>query len=750
MGLYSGFKYSTEKYGRPPKFAYSVEPFTSQALWYDKVSLSWSIPTGDYKAIRLLRNQNNYPETEEDGVNIWEWQQGLDEEIKAAFIDGEDNLLDVNTGNDYAFVKGRMVYYRMWIWTDTNVWVAAGDTEALIPNQHSNSEISSENTHVKLMGLIPRVFTTDNQSPYGEIDYNSELSVFLQGFSFTLDEFLTYADLIQPNFVQGISTPALSYLRSLQLGLPSDSTQITGRQERLIREAVRIYQRKGTKTALSALVESLTGFAPVLTDSPNVLLSSEDSSFTGGIGSWVPTGGVTIAVENTIRTPDVEPNSIDQNNCAKVIVPSTGGTLHNGSLDPVTTATPVKPGAEYTLSFYVEKLSGTTPTITPKITWYNYLGQPLSTVTGSAQTASTTWAKKTLTAFAPGYTGDISTFAVSSNVATVTTLTKNPFQIGDSVTIFNGISDLNGTYTITARTDYSFSFAYTSADFTSIPVEASVRLASWTFDSQAVYASIELVFSAAAGTLYLDLVQLADSSTTSFYEARGINVFLEPKKTNYLINPSFADVGTAWDITSASHTHAPSDLIGVYSGDTMLEVVTATGGLTEVSTTTTDSLELGKFYTFSIYAKTGAGTESFDLFISALDAATSDLVVTRTVPIQVTTTWTRFSVNLYVPSSSPEVVMQVGITNPSTTGQTVYLEAAQLEKTFTATDYFDGSLPSDSGALWAGTANESISYYYPQKKAKLQRVLAEIEDFLPLGTPYSIYSYSGLEGSGIA
>lgn len=749
MGLYSGFKYNAEKYGRPPKFAYSVEPFTSQALWYDKVSLSWAIPTGEYKAIRLLRNQNNVPETEEDGVTIWEWQQGVEGEILSTFIDGEDNLLDANTGNDYSFVPGRVIYYRMWIWTNTNTWVSAGDTQALIPKEHKNSAISGENTHAKLMGLIPRVFTTPNQSPYGEIDYNSELSVFLQGFSFTLDEFLTYADLIQPNFIQGFSTPALSYLQSLQLGLTTDSSLTTGRQERLIREAIRIYQRKGTKTALSALVESLTGFAPVLTDSPNVLLSAEDSSFTGGVGSWVPTGGVTIAVENTLRTPDTEANSIDQNNCAKVTTPSTGGTLVNGSLEPITSGTPVNPGTEYTFSFYVKKLTGSSPTVTPKITWYNYLGEILSSTTGSAESITTSWVKKSVTAFAPGYTGIISSLAVASNVATVTTTTNHPFQVGDSVTIFDGISTLNGTYTITAATTSSFSFAYTSSDFTDIPVEATVRLASWTFKSQAVYASIELDFSAVAGTFYLDLIQLADSSTTAFYEARGISVFLEPKKTNYINDPSFDVTGTSWNITSASHTHATSDLIGVYTGDTMLEVVTNTGSTTSVITETSASVEVGKFYTFSVYAKTDSGTEDFDIFISALDATTNAVVVTRSTPIEVTSTWKRFSVNLYVPTSSPAVILEVGITG-TTTGNTVYLEAAQLEKTFTATDYFDGSLPSDSGALWAGTDHQSISYYYPQKKTKLQRVLAEIEDYLPLGTPYSIYSYSGLEGSGIA
>jgi hypothetical protein len=151
-----------------------------------------------------------------------------------------------------------------------------------------------------------------------------------------------------------------------------------------------------------------------------------------------------------------------------------------------------------------------------------------------------------------------------------------------------------------------------------------------------------------------------------------------------------------------------------------------------------------------VYLKTATGTENFEMYLSALDAATSTVVVTRSTEIEVTATWKRFSVNLYVPGDSPEVVLKVGVVNPSTTGKTVYFDAAQLENTFNPTDYFDGSLPSDSGALWAGVEYESISYYYPQKRNKLQRVLAEIEDFLPVGTPYSIYSYSGLEGSGIA
>lgn len=750
MGLYSGFQYNVEKYGRPPKFAYSVEPFTSQALWYDKVSLSWSVPTGDYQAIRLLRNQNNRPETEEDGVIIWEWQEGIGGEKRGRFIDGEDNLLDSNTGNNFAFVSGRVVYYRMWIWTDTNVWVAAGDTFTLIPKQHKNSEISDSDTHAKLMNLIPRVFTTANQSPYDEIDFNSELSVFLQGFSFTLDELLTYADLIQPNFIQGISTPALSYLQSLQLGLTTDSATTTGRQERLVREAIRIYQQKGTKNSINALIESLTGFAPTITDSPNVLLSAEDSSFTGGIGSWVPTGGLTVAVENKIRTPDTEDNSVDQNNCGIITVPSTGGTLSNGAINPVLNGVPVNPGTEYTLSFYVNRKTGSSPTVTPKVTWYNYRGQVLSSTTGSAETISTTWAKKTLTAFAPGYAGTFSTLAVASNVATVTTTTKNPFQVGNSITILDSISTLNGTYTVTARTDFSVSFAYTAGNFTAIPVEGSIRLASWAFDTQAAFASIELSFSAVAQTLYLDLIQLANSTTTSFYEARGVSIFLEPKKTNLLNNPTFNATGTAWGVTSTSSSYVTSDLVGLYAGSSMLRVVCPTGAPTEVTAETTAPITVGKFYSFSIYAKTATGTENFNLYLSALNSATNAVVVTRSTPIQVTNTWKRFSVNLYVPGDSPAVKLKVGVVNPSTTGKTVNFDAAQLENTFNPTDYFDGSLPSDSGALWAGTADQSISYYYPQKRNKLQRVLAEIENFLPVGTPYSIYSYSGLEGSGIA
>lgn len=750
MGIYSGFKYSAEKYGRPPKFAYSVEPFTAEVIWYDQVRLSWSSPTGNYQAIRLLRNQSNLPETEEDGLIIWQWDSTTGGVKKVQFVDGVDNLLDSNGNNDSAFVSGKSVYYRMWIWTNTNQWIPAGETYTLIPKQHKTSPISQEDTHSKLMGLIPRVFTSSNYSPFGEIDYSSELSTFLKGFSLTLDEMLTYADLIQPNLLDSYGTPTTNYLNSVQLGLTPEIGLTTAHQARLVREAVYIYQRKGTKDALSDLIESLTGFAPVLTDSPNKLLSSEDSSFVGGVGSWLPVNGVTIAVENTIATPSGEAKSIDVNNCAKVTVSSTGGKLINGVIEPVLNGTPVIPGTEYTFSFYTKRNGSSSPTITPKITWYNYLGKELSSTTGSAETLTTSWAKKTTTGFAPGYVGTLITADVTSNVATVTLDRKHPFVIGDSVTIADSLSVFNGTKTITAVTTNTISFAATTTDAVDLPIEGTVRSSTWTYASQAHFASLELTFSAAAGTLYLDLIQLADSSTTVYNEARAISVFLEPQKTNYIKNPSFSSTGTDWTITSASHTHVPSTLTGLYTGSTMLEVVCSTGSPTEIYTDTDVDIEVGKFYSYSMYAKTSTGTETFDFFIDARDASTGDTVVSRLLPITVTSAWTRFHVNLYIPAGSPAVDIRVGITNQSTTGKTVFLEAAQLEKTFSPTDYFDGSLPTDYGTVWAGTENASISYAYPQKMIKMQRVLAEIEKFLPLGTPYTIYSYAGLEGSGIS
>lgn len=64
----------------------------------------------------------------------------------------------------------------------------------------------------------------------------------------------------------------------------------------------------------------------------------------------------------------------------------------------------------------------------------------------------------------------VSNKALTSNVATLTTSTNHGFEVGESVTVAGVDSTFNGTYTITAKTDTTFSYAKNASNVTSAAV----------------------------------------------------------------------------------------------------------------------------------------------------------------------------------------------------------------------------------------------------------------------------------------
>ncbi|NCA30675.1 MAG: hypothetical protein EBS93_08160 [Chitinophagia bacterium] len=76
---------------------------------------------------------------------------------------------------------------------------------------------------------------------------------------------------------------------------------------------------------------------------------------------------------------------------------------------------------------------------------------------------------------------------------------------------------------------------------------------------------------------------------------------------------------------------------------------------------------------------------------------------------------------------------------------TFYLDCIQFEKSPTATDYFDGSLPTDFGAVWEGTENNSYSHLYPNKPQKVQRLGKTLVDWIPANTFWRLRTYDGVE-----
>lgn len=600
MGIYAILKYGdeTEKYGEAPRISFSVAPFAASATGYDTVQLTWAPPDGDITKIRLLRSQDGWSETEEDGVILWEWDS-------ASGAPRIETFTDSPTASPLPLVSGRYAYYRVWILRDsTDTWLVAGDTLAIVPKAHDS--VSSDgatllSTHDKFMDLLPRVYTSENQSPLDVLDKTSELYRFLQGFSFTLDEIMTLADNILPEESGRYLSPELVILKTRHLGLEPEAYIATKNQKRLVREAVYMLSNKGTPNAIQTYAEALTGLAPVVSSSPNILLSVQDSSFYKGLGFWQVVGNGVLSLEQSVIPPSttLEPNAIDTAYCAKLVTSAANVRVQNGTQNSRTTGSPVVAGTNYTFSFYTQ--GGTSNTVIPKIYWYDYLGNLVKTTTGtSSAVASGTWAKASLSGVAPGQLLTVASYARTSDVVTLTVDKTAGYNIGDAIQVYGVATAVDGDYVITGVTTSTITYAKTGTDIATTSVTTgNVLLQS----NPAAFAGLELTIGS-AGTVWVDMVQLANSSITSYYEARAVDVFLNPKKTNEIKNPSFEGINsTNWTITpsgSSSGSSVVND--SAVAGTKALEIPLADGAVTTLATTS-GTIDDGRFFTYSIYVK---------------------------------------------------------------------------------------------------------------------------------------------------
>jgi len=531
-------------------------------------------------------------------------------------------------------------------------------------------------------------------------------------------------------------------LQGYQVGVPPEYQTVSKNQKKLIREAIYIYQRKGTDLALSTFAESTTGYAPTVRVSPNILLSMEDSSFYKGVGNWRTFGGVTFTSIDTIDTSTAETATCDTEYVGSAVVSAAGASIGNGVTQSIASKIPITKVSELTLSYYARTASSTN-SITPKITWYNYLGEAISSATTSSQSINTSWAKKTLTAWAPGFVGTITEASILSNVVTVTLDTPHPFAVGNSVIVAGVDSAVNGTRTITGVTSNTFTFSLTAANQTFSNLSGDVRKSDWTYTTQTKYASIELIFNS-TGTVYLDYVQLAPVEYTSYYDARCIAVELAPSKINYLKNPSFLSTGTAWTTDATATSYPATTVVGVYGGLSMLALTTKATGTTTLSTTTDAGLPLDKFYTFSIFGKSATANQVIDLKITATEVSTSAVVATQTTTATLTNIWTRPSVTIFVPASATNIEIKAEVLAAGA-GKVLNFDCAQVESNLEATDYIDGSMPTDYSTGWSGTAHASTSHQYVNKEVRLARLTSEIEKYLPATVSYRVVTDDGVE-----
>ena len=642
MSKYGYSIYGGSKYGLTPKLAYSVEPMGINVIQFSQVFVTWQLPTGDFTRFRVVRNQNGWPETSEDGVIIYE-QNSLDgltlegSIAASSYTDGEDNP------NQTSLNEGRNVYYRVFLYTSDEIWVKAGEISDVVP----------KNTRAinKMMDLLPRVLTSSILSPLGVIDEASDLYKFLDGLAFSYEQMLTEIALARPAHNLESSTYNTIPGEVLNVGLTPEPNLPMLRQRALIREAIPLYANKGTTLGIASYAESLTGFAPTVTVSPNLMLTIQDSTFYETTGRWVASNATISSTDEMV--PNNADKSIDLVYTLKVIAATTSASISLGLNSPITQGIPVNPSTEYVYRANIKCPASGGATL--KIEYYDRDGTVISNVT-QAISATNSW---------------------------------------------QTISKTN------------------------------------TSPSNASYVVLYVLFSTAT-TYFVDMVYVGATPFVEYDEARAATISLAPTSENYVENPSFEIDDSNWTLTGLTFTQdADVPLVG-YPGSSSGKFVAA--GAWTLECDSIFPVETGIYFNVSHYMKSPDMT-TMDVTIELYDVD-DELVDSELSSHEVTDTWERTYTSILIPTDSTAVYAKA---RHEGTAGTFYIDMVMAQDTFAPTDYFDGSMPELIGAIWEGTAHESISLYYPNKSTKILRLAQTLKDWVPMNAWWRITTPAGLE-----
>jgi len=742
MANYGNAVYGISKYGLSPLLAYSVEPMSVLVTDFHESYVYWQTPTGTYSRVRIVRNQSSYPETAEDGIIVYE--EATSTFTKTVFNDG-GGVEDYATTP--ALVPGKPVYYRVFLFTSSLSWVVAGSVAAIVPTDHQSSE--------KLLNFLPRVFTSAAQSPLSPVDPTSALASFIDAFGFDLEEVITYLDLLIPDHTRVSTVASMIPLEVANYGLLHESGLPVKNQKHLIREAVYMYNNKGTLNGLGTYIESLTGYAPTLTISKNLMLTPQDSTFYKSTGSWSATNAT--LTSTTEQVPPTNSNNIDLTYTCKIVA-SGAGSMTLGVTDPIRTGIPVSPATYYTFSAQV-KSPTSAGTITPAITFYDGKGTQInSTVSGTATSATNTWAQTSVSSRTTKnvYSAILSATGASGTI-TFTTSGDHNLIAGETITTsgFTGSDtgfNLTGVTIVSAPTTTTFTVtsAVTGTTTTTGYVTNS--------NTDAVYASLKLSWSA-AGTYYVDMACVQTGQTVVYDEARALDIFLNPDKTNYIKNPTFeTNVTNSWTKVGAglTVTQDVSYPTESYSGTHSAKLVNTTGAWSYTSNTF--PVTEGQYYSLSFYKK---ATANFTVSLVGRDSSGTVVTTGAATPYTVTSsaTWVQDQYVDTVRSASGSLgaalvgigtgVATLEVVFSGTGANTIYLDSIQAEQSPTVTDYFDGSLSSISGnpfgAVWQGTVGNSYSSVYNSKPLKVPRLGYTLKDWVPQNLFWRIRTYEALE-----
>lgn len=395
MARYADFRYGTRQYGATPR-AVSRSFLLAQALDYGQVRLTLEVEQRIGFGFALTRTRTGAAEDPSNGVVV---SSGVISVPLFSVVDGVDTLTDSDDRNDVSVPSG-MVYYTLFIFDSEGAWFKDAATSVVVPENYGS--------HLFLASLLPTSFLSEDGNPFGYVPATSDLYKFLGGLAVTYDEWKTYIDIALPQKTRGRGVVRrLHDAAAASLGMPVESTIGVGASSRLYRDAGLIYQSKGSRSAVQIYTEALTNWNTVVTESTNLLLSLDDSSFEGGVGNWATDGGTLLRTQvdgGAVTAPEAEfedPLSpFARDYVGRVTLTSTSATLALPGDGRRLKSIPVEAGETYYLKVPARAVAGT-PSITLSVRWLRQSGEEISVSSGSATGTTSSWSTLTYSAQAP-------------------------------------------------------------------------------------------------------------------------------------------------------------------------------------------------------------------------------------------------------------------------------------------------------------------------------------------------------------
>ena len=425
MARYGYPKYGSFKYGEDQSTGvYYSSGITSWSYDHNSIFITWGRilkPSADADLThwKLVKNYGGAPDNPENGITLL---GDVYSNFIVSYVDAseEDSGLQVN--------------YSLWVYNGTN-WLFCGSTYAI--------NVYDDGSLTKVLKWIPKAWTnpvdgiTDAVGEAETNDFTKTMSAYVYKYDYLRAEtniLKLTADPVQiHNSILEKKVTDLGFEYEPSLGDPYHRS--------LYKAGNIINGAKGTQAGISSYVTALTHLQNKIEVGNNILLDYNDSSFEESTGHWTSSAdfvfqeyagsGLTPPTTNIFSS-----NSSPRTNGYGLLTTSSTTpvelSLPDAALSPILYGTPVTENTNYVFSGWVRSLDAT-GTVTAKISWYDGVGNLISTTSSSSPiTTATEWKEITSisTIGRSGITSPVNAiYAVCSITVTPSTSGTNRYAV---------------------------------------------------------------------------------------------------------------------------------------------------------------------------------------------------------------------------------------------------------------------------------------------------------------------------------